>query len=230
MHICYTAQIHNRTMDSDINNLYWAFPQYTQNLPKFDELPQGCVWVPCIPDFTTNTYIPIYNLHAQIHLPSNTKTQACKSEKIKISRGGIKTLPWKESEDKLLQDLVELHGLKKWSLISQEINKALYDGNEMRKGKHCRERWHNHLDPGLNKGEWSYEEDIYLLQLKEQYGNRWSLISKGLQGRNENSVKNRWNCLIKRARQDPEMQYYSSDTITAILIKELQEQRSQTNN
>lgn len=46
--------------------------------------------------------------------------------------------------------------LTKWSLIADKIPGRI--------GKQCRERWSNHLDPSLMKGEWTKEEDIALIQ------------------------------------------------------------------
>lgn len=99
----------------------------------------------------------------------------------------------------------------------------------MRKGKHCRERWHNHLNPDLNsnkylEGEWSYDEDIKLLNLKQNIGNKWSVIAKELPGRTENGVKNRWNSLIKKAKRDYSLMNSSMDFIACKLIKDLQEE------
>lgn len=34
-----------------------------------------------------------------------------------------------------------------------------------RRGKQCRERWNNYLDPEINRGEWTDEEDYKLLQI-----------------------------------------------------------------
>ncbi|KAJ8775110.1 hypothetical protein K2173_020114 [Erythroxylum novogranatense] len=48
---------------------------------------------------------------------------------------------WTPEEDRLLVQLVEQHGVKKWSQIARML-----DG---RVGKQCRERWHNHLRPDI---------------------------------------------------------------------------------
>jgi hypothetical protein len=47
----------------------------------------------------------------------------------------------------------------------------------------CRERWLNHLDPSINKGEWTEEEDQILLKAQAQWGNSWTKIAELLPGR-----------------------------------------------
>ena len=177
-------------------------------------LPNSVVWVPCVPDYTTGTLIPLYNLN---NCPYQTKNI---QEGPKISRGGIKSLPWSIEEDTKLNELVATFGLKHWSTIAKNLN-AIHGDRKLRKGKHCRERWYNHLNPEINKGEWSYEEDILLLQQQSLIGNKWSNISRMLKGRTENSVKNRWNSLIKNAKQDMNIQYMPNESVSEILIKEL---------
>ena len=31
-----------------------------------------------------------------------------------------------------------------------------------RSGKQCRERWHNHLDPNINKSPWTDKEELII--------------------------------------------------------------------
>ena len=89
-------------------------------------------------------------------------------------------------QDALLQDLVDKYGPrpKKWSLLAQHI--------PGRAGKQCRERWLNHLDQSVKKGEWEVGEDAVLCEAQRRLGNKWSEIAKLLPGRAENSVKNRF--------------------------------------
>ena len=72
--------------------------------------------------------------------------------------------------------LFEVEGIKKWSKIA-EIMKKQYDIPDSN-GKKCRERYHNHLNPELNKSEWSLEEETTLIDLHNRMGNRWATIAK----------------------------------------------------
>ena len=55
---------------------------------------------------------------------------------------------WTVEQDEKLKELVSQHGMG-WTKIGEVFGE--------RNGKQCRERWYNHLDPAVNKGEWTLE-------------------------------------------------------------------------
>ncbi|GAA6015062.1 hypothetical protein JCM10207_008716 [Rhodosporidiobolus poonsookiae] len=102
--------------------------------------------------------------------------------------------PWTLKEDEQLRALVTRYGSEKWVMISSEIG--------TRSGKQCRERWHNHLDPTINKSEWTPEEEALVKELHARMGPRWAEMSKHLPGRPDNSIKNYWNAMQAREKRE----------------------------
>jgi hypothetical protein len=98
--------------------------------------------------------------------------------------------PWTPAEDAVLMSAVQENGAKHWSTIAKRLPGRI--------GKQCRERWHNHLNPGITKCHWTHEEDMTIQMGVIELGHKWSEIAQRLPGRTDNAVKNRYNTRIRK--------------------------------
>ena len=104
--------------------------------------------------------------------------------------------PWTADEDFAMLSLVQEIGLKNWSVVAEKLAERF--NIKHRSGKQCRERWHNHLDPSVDKKPWTQADDDLIFELYKLHQKSWSKIAEGIPGRTDNSVKNRFYSTLRR--------------------------------
>ncbi|CAD8182279.1 unnamed protein product [Paramecium pentaurelia] len=106
---------------------------------------------------------------------------------------------WTEEENQKLIDLVAKFGYH-WSKISSFL--------PQRTGKQIREHYLNQLHPDINNQPWNKEEDEIVVEFYKKLGGKWSQISKHLNNRSENSIKNRFYSYLRNKYLNIKNPYY----------------------
>ncbi|TVU39209.1 hypothetical protein EJB05_12617, partial [Eragrostis curvula] len=107
--------------------------------------------------------------------------------------------PWEPEEDSILSAYVKEHGTGCWRKVAERS--GLH-----RSGKSCRLRWINYLRPGIKRGNFTDVEEMTVIKLHNELGNRWSKIASQLPGRTDNDVKNFWNQFVRKQEKSKKKQ------------------------
>lgn len=105
-----------------------------------------------------------------------------------------------EAEDKKLIDLVKKYGTRNWNLISKKMrNKA---------PRQCHARFMNYVNPQLNHGDWTKEDEELLLQKFDEIGPKWTNLASFFKNRPANDVRYK---LLRLNRARSKLMNYEND-------------------
>ena len=99
-------------------------------------------------------------------------------------------LKFTAEEDEKLKMLVLSHGTSSWAFIARLMG--------TRNHRQCRERWKNYINPALRNDPWTFEEDQLLVDKYAEFGSRWNRIAKFFTNRSDNSIRNRWQLMLRQ--------------------------------
>jgi len=124
----------------------------------------------------------------------NNKRTPVDTKRVFISTKIKKVNSWSKEEDEVLLSLAEKYGYKHWKKIAEALKN--------RSSIQCSARY-KRIRPGLIKGSWTKEEDNLVLEMVEQFGKNWSLISKYIPSRTGKQIRDRYlNALDSNINKD----------------------------
>ncbi|KAI0505632.1 Homeodomain-like protein [Xylaria bambusicola] len=124
-------------------------------------------------------------------LPGRTNKD-CRKRWVNKVCGSLKKGPWNKSEDESLLDAVDRYG-QRWTLVANDVS--------FRSPDQCAKRWQSKLDPNLEHGGWTTEEDELLLSLVRENGREWKMFQEqNFSRRSTNELKNRYTGLTRKSK------------------------------
>ena len=100
---------------------------------------------------------------------------------------------WSVEEDETLRRHVGAVGAKQWAEVALQL-----PGRS--EGK-CRQRWLYHLAADVDKSKWQAEEDQLIMAEVRKHGTKWTTFVHLLPGRTDQSIKTRYNTILRREQR-----------------------------
>jgi len=105
---------------------------------------------------------------------------------------------WLSKEDAALLEAITKYKEECWNLVGEYVGKFNLLSAQRKTVKQCREQWNNQLNPRISLGPLTGIEVGKLFRLHAKFGNSWSKISKRMNGRTDNTVKNYFMCRLRK--------------------------------
>jgi hypothetical protein len=125
----------------------------------------------------------------------------CRHRWHKTMMPNLKKGHWDDHENELLRNAVKQQAANTfenttvdWEGVARQV--------PGRTGKACRERWISRLDPRINKAAFTSEEEKTLMQLHQQFKNKWASIAKQMPGRTADAVKSKYISIMRRQQKN----------------------------
>ena len=113
------------------------------------------------------------------------RNRAAATAEFKIKVGKCKKTSWTNEEDAILRTAVEEYGRRHWIAISGRL--------PGRTDLQCHHRWSKVLDPDINKGPWTREEDTQLAEMVKLHSTKgWARVASGVPNRTAKQCRERW--------------------------------------
>lgn len=107
-------------------------------------------------------------------------------------------LPWTDEHDSYLQVLITLHGTNNWDSVASGL-RAVFPSSS-KTPQECRERWQFNTQYTDSKASWTEHEELQMLIAHKRHQNKWSNMAQDLNGRNNNSIKNRFYSIFRKVK------------------------------
>ncbi|CAD8120001.1 unnamed protein product [Paramecium sonneborni] len=166
-------------------------------------------------------YVQLYGprwLKIAQKMEERNASQCCQRwKRIKKDQGlqTNKAKRWTQNEDETLLRIYDEVG-PQWNTIAKQM--------KSKTDRQVRRRYMNTLDPNLNHGPMTEEEDQLIYQEYLRYGSSWTKISEKMPGRSENMIKNRFYSFIKQKYMNQPNLYFKVKPFDEVQMPEEQPQ------
>lgn len=140
------------------------------------------------------TSFPIENLSNLLIVDNHPLPYCERGNSYEKSAKKIKS--WKSIEDQRLIAGIHKYGPEDWSNIAKFVGSGRTTGQ-------CSQRWLRSLNPLINKGPWTQDEDCRLMECVKNYGDHsWTKVASTLVGRTDVQCRYRYQLIAKKYPAD----------------------------